>query len=196
MSDVNFINSYNEIVFDNFIAVLKQNLVFQTQLKVMEPKLARMAELEKQLAESGDAQKEIAQLRATVQSLTTELNGKNTQIQQQSGADADRHRIQTALNEKMRECESLKASVDVLNRELQTLGGQVKQGKDAIQSNETLRSLTKTLEDTTQRQTDYIKKLEDLLPVAKRKKLGLPVPDTAINTVDNLMPIESTGGMF
>lgn len=196
MSDVNFINSYNEIVFDNFIAVLKQNLVFQTQLKVMEPKLARMAELENQLAESGDAQKEIAQLRATVQSLTTELSGKNTQIQQQSGADADRHRIQTALNEKMRECESLKASVDVLNRELQTLGGQVKQGQDAISANETLRSLTKTLEDATQRQTEYIKKLEDLLPVAKRKKLGLPVPDTAINTVDNLVPVEFTGGMF
>ena len=50
MSDVNFVNSYNEIVFDNFIAVLKQNLVFQTQLKLVEAKVAKLNELEQQLA--------------------------------------------------------------------------------------------------------------------------------------------------
>lgn len=227
MSDVNFINSYNEIVFDNFIAILKQNLVFQTQLKLIEPKVARIPELEQQLAVSGDSSKEVERLTATIQTLTSELNGKTAQLQQQSSSDADRHRIQTALNEKMRECETLKASVEVLNRELQSVNTQASRGEDALQTNETLRSsveqltkdlqsansqaarvqevlqandslrtITKTLEDTVQRQNEYIKKLEEMLPSNKKRKIGLPIPETQINIVENLIPIESTGGIF
>lgn len=196
MSDVNFINSYNEIVFDNFIAVLKQNMVFQTQLKLMEPKLARIAELEQQDADSGTTHQELEQLRSTVQSLTSELTGKNAQIQQQSGSDAERHRIQTALNEKMRECESLKASVEVLNRQVQSLHTQTKHGQEAVQMNRTLLVSEQALQDTVQKQTAYIQKLEEMLPVNKRKKLGLPVPDAVINTVENRSVIESSGGIF
>lgn len=196
MSDVNFINSYNEIVFDNFIAVLKQNMVFQTQLKLMEPKLARIAELEQQVADSGTTHQELEQLRSTVQSLTSELTGKNAQIQQQSGSDAERHRIQTALNEKMRECESLKASVEVLNREVQSLHTQAKHGQEAVEMNRTLLVSEQALQDTVQKQTAYIQKLEEMLPVNKRKKLGLPVPDATINTMENRSVIESSGGIF
>jgi chromosome segregation ATPase len=207
MSDVNFMNSYNEIVFDNFIAVLKQNLMFQTQLKLVEPKLARIPELEKQVADSSTALQELERTRSTVQSLTNELSGKNAQIQQHSSSDADHHRIQTALNEKMRECETLRASVDSLNRELQSLTSQAKQKSDAITMNATLVSQKKTLEDTLasqkkmfddtiQKQTEYIRKLEDLLPITKRKKLGLPVPDAAINIAETLIPVASSGGIF
>lgn len=196
MSDVNFINSYNEIVFDNFIAILKQNLMFQTQLKIIEPKLARITELEQQLTESGTARQEVERLQATVQSLTAELTGKNAQIQQHSGSDAERHRIQSALNEKMRECESLKSSVEVLNRELQVTSGQASRAQEVSHENESLRTRTTKLEETVHTQADYIKKLEDMLPISKRKKLGLPVQESAINTTDALMSVESSGGIF
>lgn len=234
MSDVAFINSYNEIVFENFIAVLKQNLMFQTQLKILETKVSRVTELEQQLSESGnlgkevvrlqnsvqsltqsigektgridelerqlkdssDAVRELPKLQASVQSLTDELKTKTSQLQQQAGADADRHRIQSALNEKMRECESLRASVDVLNRELQTLSAQVAHGQDAIQMNQALKTAVSTLEHTVQEQTQYIRTIEELLPNSKRKKLGLPV-DMPINTQDDVLtPIDSTGGIF
>lgn len=197
MSDAAFINSYNEIVFDNFIAVLKQNLMFQTQLKLIEGKVARVAELEKQLADSGDAHKEVARLRESVQSLTADLNTKNTQLQQQAGSDAERHRIQTALNDKMRECETLRASTDVLNRELQTLSAQAARGQDAMQTVLTLQTTLAALERTTQEQTQYIQKLEELLPPTKRKKLGLPVVEPTINIPRASTPvIETTGGIF
>jgi len=172
MSDVNFINSYNEIVFDNFIAVLKQNMMFQTQLKLLEVKLAKLDEVEKQLAATKEQQNEMTQLHATVQSLNAELSGKNAQIQNQSSVSADHYRIQAALNEKTRECDSLQGS---------------------------MRETTLALEQTIQQQIDYIKKLEDLLPNSKRKKLGLSVsPDSTINTLDTVKPIEieSSGGMF
>ena len=172
MSDVNFINSYNEIVFENFIAVLKQNMVFQTQLKLLEAKVAKLDEVEKQLAAIKEQQHEINQLHVTVQSLNDELSGKNAQIQNQSSVSADHYRIQAALNEKTRECDSLQGS---------------------------MRETTLALEQTIQQQIDYIKKLEDLLPNNKRKKLGLLVSsDPTINTLDNvkLTKIESSGGMF
>lgn len=234
MSDVAFINSYNEIVFENFLAVLKQNLMFQTQLKLLEPKVARLNELEqklsesgnlgqdvsrlqqsvqsltqttsekllrieqleKQLAESDEAVREIGRLRSTVQSLTADLQAKTTQLQQQAGADADRHRIQSALNEKMRESESLRASVEVLNREIQTLSAQATHGKDAIETNQALRTAVSALEKTVQDQTQYIQSLEELLPTSKRKKLGLPIESRINTTTETLTAIEPSGGIF
>ena len=99
MSDpVSFMNSYNEVVFDNFIAVLKQNLMFQTQLKITEGQKIKIEEL------------------------TKELTQKNEDAQRVGQLDTDRHRIQSALNEKSQEVTSLRAQVDILNREV----GQIK----------------------------------------------------------------------
>ena len=99
MSDpVSFMNSYNEVVFDNFIAVLKQNLMFQTQLKITEGQKIKIEEL------------------------TKELTQKNEDAQRFGQLDTDRHRIQSALNEKSQEVTSLRAQVDILNREV----GQIK----------------------------------------------------------------------
>ena len=40
MSDANFINAYNEVVLENFTAVLKQNFMFQTQIKFLEERVS------------------------------------------------------------------------------------------------------------------------------------------------------------
>ena len=36
MTDVDFINAYNEVILENFNAVLKQNFMFQTQIKFLQ----------------------------------------------------------------------------------------------------------------------------------------------------------------
>jgi hypothetical protein len=43
--DVEFLNSYTEVVLENFDAVLKQNLMFQTQLKIVEKRKGEKDEL-------------------------------------------------------------------------------------------------------------------------------------------------------
>lgn len=205
MSDVTFINAYNEIVFENFQAILKQNLVFQTQLKLMESKIVRIEALEKQLADSTESAKNAEQLQARIDALTTEVTAKNSQIQQQSGADAERHRIQTALNDRMRECESLRASVEVLNRELRETTDREKRSSVDQRELHSLRERVDQAEQTAAEKVRYSQQLEALLPNSKRKKLGLPsITDTPVETplvtdtpeTVDLMPVQSSGGMF
>lgn len=103
MSDVNFVNTYNDILFENFTAVVKQNLIFQTQLKVMEPQLARLREFEQRLADTGTIHTEVAHLQAQIETLTAQVNDRSW--------ETERHRLQTALNDSMKECETLKATL-------------------------------------------------------------------------------------
>ena len=46
MSDANFINVYNEVVLENFTAVLKQNFMFQTQIKFLDEKVKEIPALQ------------------------------------------------------------------------------------------------------------------------------------------------------
>jgi hypothetical protein len=48
--DGKFLDVYNEVILDNFNAVLKQNFMFQTQIKFAEEKAKEVGELEKKLA--------------------------------------------------------------------------------------------------------------------------------------------------
>ena len=50
MSDVNFINAYNEVILDNLTAIMKQNFMFQTQMKFLEERASKIPEMEQKLA--------------------------------------------------------------------------------------------------------------------------------------------------
>lgn len=69
--DVEFLNSYTEVVLENFDAVLKQNLMFQTQLKVVEKRKGEKEELVKQLEEQD---KYVKQLEMTISQLQSEVS--------------------------------------------------------------------------------------------------------------------------
>jgi hypothetical protein len=60
MSDVNFINAYNEVILDNLTAIMKQNFMFQTQMKFLEERVSKFSEMEQKLAgvESDKANKQ------------------------------------------------------------------------------------------------------------------------------------------
>jgi seryl-tRNA synthetase len=165
--DVKFLSAYNEVAQDNFIAVVKQNLVFQTQIKVLEDQVKLVGDLQKKIDETSDLQKEYRKLIAENTDLKNQLNNANSIVANNSKSDVEKNRIQSALNEKMRELNTLKQSVD---------------------------GLEKTLKD----KIVYIEQLHEMLPNAKRKKLGLPVEEKAKETTDdNSSPIEiSSGGSF
>ena len=160
--DAKFLNTYNEVILDNFNAVLKQNFLFQTQIKVLEE-------------------------------LKTELDNKNLAIQNLNNTDSERHRLQTAVNNQMKEIEGLKSQVGSLQNGKDSEVQSVKNQKD---------SEIRLLKDKEKEQLNYIAQLEEMLPNSKKKKLGIELPTTekelTIPAKDemNVLKFASNGGTF
>ena len=95
-TDIRFIQKYNEVLQENFSAVLKQNLLFQTQIAVLEEDVKVHKDYE-------TIKSDVSRLIEENNSLRNELNNKNTIIQNSSNTDSERHRLQTALNKQSKE---------------------------------------------------------------------------------------------
>lgn len=170
--DVEFLNSYTEVVLENFDAVLKQNLMFQTQLKVVEKRKGEKEELVKQLEEQD---KYVKQLEMTISQLQSEVSSsqeiKKRVIDHDSVVN-EKSRIQQALNEVMQK----NAALDIKMSE-----------KDSAISN--YKKEIKELKS-------YISKLEEVAPAAKVKKItGIKLESATIESNLNTAKVQS-GGTF
>ena len=189
MDDKQFLSAYNEVILENMNSVLKQNFIFQTQLKFVEDKDKEIGELKEQLAKFQDleknnnlskseTEKRMSDLQSEVNNLKHQLNNKEDELKKNSNSDAERHRLQTAVNTQMKEIEALKNQVS-------SLEAQQKQ-KDA----------------SIKEQQEYITKLEEMLPKTKKKQLGITENQTteeateSVTTNEELTKISSTGGTF
>jgi chromosome segregation ATPase len=188
MSDANFINAYNEVILDNITAIMKQNFMFQTQMKFLEERVSKIPEMEQKLA-SVESDKSIKQeeysrlmneknnLANEVGSLKNELEDKNRIIQNNVTSDNDKHRLQTAVNQQAGEIEKLKKRIESMEEEI----------------------------DSSKK---YTTQLEEMLPNSKKKKLGIEIPEEETPKVEvkkeqtapiiNATPLtfESAGGTF
>ena len=205
MSDANFINAYNEVILENLHAIMKQNFMFQTQIKFLEQRVNDIPEMEKKLADfekdksielkqfensAGDFEKKLADkqndcnhlmdqknnLIGEVNSLKNELEEKNRIIQNNVTTDNDRHRLQTAVNQQAGEIEKLKNTIGSLEKEVDS-------------------------------HKKYNSQLEEMLPNSKKKKLGIEIIEENTPKVEvkkeqtvfnNVTPLtfESAGGTF
>jgi polyhydroxyalkanoate synthesis regulator phasin len=95
---VEFSNAYQEILLDNLVSIIKQNFVFQTQIKLNENIVHEKQELQK--------------------SYDRLLNEKNTQT---SSSSEEKNRIQQALNEVMKKNSLLTNENVKLKTEIETL---------------------------------------------------------------------------
>ena len=188
MSDANFINAYNEVILDNITAIMKQNFMFQTQMKFLEERVSKIPEMEQKLA-SVESDKSIKQeeysrlmneknnLANEVGSLKNELEDKNRIIQNNVTSDNDKHRLQTAVNKQAGEIEKLQNRIESMEEEI----------------------------DSSKK---YTTQLEEMLPNSKKKKLGIEIPEEETPKVEvkkeetapinNVTPLtfESAGGTF
>ena len=188
MSDANFINAYNEVILDNITAIMKQNFMFQTQMKFLEERVSKIPEMEQKLA-SVESDKSIKQeeysrlmneknnLANEVSSLKNELEDKNRIIQNNITTDNDKHRLQTAVNKQAGEIEKLQNRIESMEKEI----------------------------DSSKK---YTTQLEEMLPNSKKKKLGIEIPEEETPKVEvkkeetapinNVTPLtfESAGGTF
>ena len=205
MSDSNFINAYNEVILENLNAIMKQNFMFQTQIKFLEQRVNDIPEMEKKLADfeknksveleqlqnsTGDFEKKLSEkqndynrlvdeknnLAGQVLSLKNEVEDKNRIIQNNVTGDNDKHRLQTAVNQQSGEIEKLKNRIESMEKEIDS-------------------------------HKKYNSQLEEMLPNSKKKKLGIEIPEEDTPKVEvkkeqtvfnNVTPLtfESAGGTF
>jgi SMC interacting uncharacterized protein involved in chromosome segregation len=172
MNDIKFLEKYNEAALDNFVAVVKQNVLFQAQISYLGEQNAQIGELQQQIIDFEPVKEALVKLRDENINLANELNTKTTIIESANKSDAEKYRLQTSLNEQSREIERL------------TNGLQAAQEK-------------------VEEQIKYIAKLEEMLPKAAKKKLGITqeaiVEETNQlegNIDDELEEPLSSGGSF
>jgi predicted RNase H-like nuclease (RuvC/YqgF family) len=173
--DGKFLDVYNEVILDNFNAVLKQNFMFQTQLKFAEEKAKEVGELEKKLAALTSENSDANILREEIDALKETISQKDAIIQSSSNTDNERHRLQTAVNNQMKEIEGLKKTIDDLQQK------QKDQQVYVTQLEEMLPNSKK-------------KKLGIELPEEQKPIKEEPI--TLNKEDDNILKFASTGGSF
>jgi hypothetical protein len=121
--------------------------------------------------------------------LKNQVQHKDTIIRNNSNSDADKHRIQTALNTQAQEIQTLTTRLAEAEKANDKKNAKLKQQVDE--------------------QKEYIAQLEEMLPNSKKKKLGIAVEvpvTTEIVTEEKLedtpkiddenLKIQSSGGTF
>ena len=173
--DGKFLDVYNEVILDNFNAVLKQNFMFQTQIKFAEEKAKEVGELEKKLATLTSENSDANILREEIKTLNERISQKEAIIQSSSNTDNERHRLQTAVNNQMKEIEGLKKTIGDLQQQ------QKDQQTYVTQLEEMLPNSKK-------------KKLGIELPEEPKPTKEEPI--TLNKEDDNILKFASTGGSF
>jgi paraquat-inducible protein B len=169
MNDIKFLQHYNETAIDNFVAVVKQNILFQAQIAALSEENKRIPELLKEIDGFEEVKKKLVELNEANVNLANQLNIKSQVAEKTSKIDTERFRLQTAVNNQMKEINGLKEALE--------------------------------------EQQEYIKKLENMLPPSKKKKLGLESNELEEQVTEEITQEEptvdneeketlSTGGTF
>ena len=116
--DVNFSNVYQEVLFENLESILKQNFMFQARLKIYETQESKQAELQAKFNElSANYQEAVNKLEENDSSVQT----FKVQAQQSDSLNQEKSRIQSALNDSMREITVLKQLIESKDIEISGL---------------------------------------------------------------------------
>ena len=100
--DIKLQNAYVKVVLDNFMEVVKQNLLFQAQLEIMKADLVDRETLQRQV-------QELSEINEQIKSNVTVQNNNQTQEQK---------RLQTAVNEYMKKNKTLEEELAKVKSEL------------------------------------------------------------------------------
>jgi chromosome segregation ATPase len=152
---VEFSNAYQEILLDNLTSIIKQNFIFQTQIKLLEKSSKENAELRQKV-------EELDSLYNNAKNELSQLNVYKTKAESNNSAHEEKNRIQSALNEEMRKSSNLQ-------KELENKKDQIKKVEESKDQE------LNTLQVQVDALNVYIKSLEEIAPVTKLKKLNLSV---------------------
>jgi len=179
MSDANFINAYNEVVLENFIAVLKQNFMFQTQIKFFEERVSTIPALEEKGNLYDSVVREKIELENKILSLTSENENKDNIIKNTTNSDVDKHRLQTALNEQAKELEKLSNKVTDVENDIADKNYYIKQLEDML-PNSKRKKLGLEIIESTKEEIEEVKSTEKV----------------TVKENNVILKVESAGGTF
>lgn len=111
---VEFSNAYQEILFDNLMSIIKQNFIFQTQLKLAEDVGKEKTELQNQYNE----------LLAKYNSIESEIKNMESykaKANVNDSAHQEKQRIQSALNDQMKKNAGFVKELEDKNQEIEKL---------------------------------------------------------------------------
>lgn len=151
--DIQLQNAYVEVLLDNFMSVVKQNIMFQAQLEVMKKTLN---ELNAKQDNVELLQSQNAELEKQLQLLTSEnvvlKNDVNSRVAPETLRN-EKSRLQSAVNDYMRQVKTLKTELMEVKAESQEV---------LVKNNNHIDELNK-----------YIQRLESVVPANKLKKLKI-----------------------
>uniref|UniRef100_A0A6C0JWJ9 Uncharacterized protein n=1 Tax=viral metagenome TaxID=1070528 RepID=A0A6C0JWJ9_9ZZZZ len=155
--DIEYQNTYTQVLVENFDAVIKQNFQFQTQIRVLEKLIQEKDELSSKLNESTT---KIQELENIINEKQIELAGTNELKQRIIDTDyilKEKDRIQIALNDYMQKYSKCEREFNQFK------------DKHAIECTDHLNEIAEL--------KDYVKILESNVPSSKLKKLIKPRDD-------------------
>ena len=128
---VDFSNAYQEVLLENLDVILKQNFVMQARLKLLEKEANLRAEMQAKIDDLTVKNQEVLQQVEQTQHYRVQAESNDAIVQEKS-------RIQSALNDTMRELGTTKNSLDSITQELNLKNKEVEEMKSRISELEKL----------------------------------------------------------
>ena len=129
--NVDFSNAYQEVLLENLDVILKQNFMMQTKLKLFEKEANLRAEMQAKIDDLTVKNQEVLQQVEQTQHYRVQAESNDAIVQEKS-------RIQSALNDTMRELGTTKNSLDSITQELNLKNKEVEEMKSRISELEKL----------------------------------------------------------
>ena len=141
MQDVKFLQKYNDVILENFSAVLKQNLLFQTQISFLE-------EDTKKISDYDELRKDVARLIEENTNYKNQIDNVTVNVERSKDLDKEKNRLHTALNnqyketsvllDKVKDLETLIAKKEKYVKQLENMLPNSKKKKLGIEVEETV----------------------------------------------------------
>ena len=129
--NVEFSNAYQEVLLENLDVILKQNFMMQTKLKLFEKEANFRAEMQAKIDDLTVKNQEVLQQVEQTQHYRVQAESNDAIVQEKS-------RIQSALNDTMRELGTTKNSLDSITQQLNLKNKEVEEMKSRISELEKL----------------------------------------------------------
>lgn len=111
---VEFSNAYQDILLENLVSIIKQNFIFQTQLKMSEEGGKSREELQAKY-------NELVKIHELAKSQLGEAEKVKAVLDSNSNVHEEKSRLQTALNDTMKKFAGLEKQLDGKNAEIESL---------------------------------------------------------------------------
>ena len=128
---VEFSNAYQEVLIENLDVILKQNFMMQARLKLFEKETNLRAEMQAKIDELTAKHQEALEQIGQTQHYRVQAESNDAIVQEKT-------RIQSALNDTMRELGATKNSLDSITQQLNLKNIEVEEMKSSISELEKL----------------------------------------------------------